>query len=157
MIVYIIWLIGVIAWNFGFPEAGPLEDVLAAMAAVTVRRDYKARVWAGVDVGEIIATESLTAAVRAVSGVIDTAAAVKATRANPETAAAVEAVLIELDADATYADANTDAKQTRRGAARFAGKVAKVHDAADIVNAGRKGEGSKTTIRRPAANTEAAA
>ncbi len=32
MIVYIIWLIGVIAWNFGFPEATPLEDVLVAMA-----------------------------------------------------------------------------------------------------------------------------
>ena len=32
MIVYIIWLIGVIAWNFGFPEATPLEDVLAAIA-----------------------------------------------------------------------------------------------------------------------------
>jgi len=32
MIIYIIWLIGVIAWNFGFPEATPLEDVLAAIA-----------------------------------------------------------------------------------------------------------------------------
>ena len=32
MIVYIIWLIGVIAWNFGFPEATPLEDVLVAIA-----------------------------------------------------------------------------------------------------------------------------
>ena len=31
MIVYIIWLIGVIAWNFGFPEATPLEDVLVAI------------------------------------------------------------------------------------------------------------------------------
>jgi len=32
MIVYIIWLIGVIAWNFGFPEATSLEDVLVAIA-----------------------------------------------------------------------------------------------------------------------------
>jgi len=32
MIVYIIWLIGVIAWNFGFPEATALEDVLVAIA-----------------------------------------------------------------------------------------------------------------------------
>ena len=30
--VYIIWLIGVIAWNFGFPDATPLQDVLAAIA-----------------------------------------------------------------------------------------------------------------------------
>jgi len=32
MIIYIIWLIGVFAWNFGFPEATPLEDVLVAIA-----------------------------------------------------------------------------------------------------------------------------
>ena len=32
MNIYIIWLIGVIAWNFGFPEATPLEDVLVAIA-----------------------------------------------------------------------------------------------------------------------------
>ena len=31
MIIYIIWLIGIIAWNFAFPEATPLEDVLAAI------------------------------------------------------------------------------------------------------------------------------
>ena len=31
MIIYIIWLIGVIAWNFGFPGATPLEDVLVAI------------------------------------------------------------------------------------------------------------------------------
>ena len=30
--IYIIWLIGVIAWNFGFPDATPLQDVLAAIA-----------------------------------------------------------------------------------------------------------------------------
>ena len=32
MSIYIIWLIGVIAWNFGVPEATPLEDVLVAIA-----------------------------------------------------------------------------------------------------------------------------
>ncbi len=31
MKVYIIWLIGVILWNFGYPEAEPIEDVLAAI------------------------------------------------------------------------------------------------------------------------------
>ena len=32
MIIYIIWLIGVILWNFGVPNASPLEDVLVAGA-----------------------------------------------------------------------------------------------------------------------------
>ena len=32
MIIYIIWLIGVILWNFGVPDASPLEDVLVAVA-----------------------------------------------------------------------------------------------------------------------------
>ena len=31
MKVYIIWLIGVIFWNFGYPLAKPIEDVLAAI------------------------------------------------------------------------------------------------------------------------------
>tara|TARA_B100000674_G_scaffold320569_1_gene267113 strand:- start:516 stop:674 length:159 start_codon:yes stop_codon:yes gene_type:complete len=31
MKVYIIWLIGVILWNFGFPNAIPIADVLAAI------------------------------------------------------------------------------------------------------------------------------
>ena len=31
MKVYIIWLIGVIIWNFGFPNAAPIEDVIAAI------------------------------------------------------------------------------------------------------------------------------
>tara|TARA_B100000965_G_scaffold2572_1_gene2036 strand:- start:457 stop:597 length:141 start_codon:yes stop_codon:yes gene_type:complete len=31
MKVYLIWLIGVILWNFGYPEAKPIEDVLAAI------------------------------------------------------------------------------------------------------------------------------
>ena len=29
--VYFIWLIGVILWNFGVPQATPLEDVLVAI------------------------------------------------------------------------------------------------------------------------------
>ncbi len=32
MTIYIIWLTGVIAWNFGVPNATPLEDVLMAVA-----------------------------------------------------------------------------------------------------------------------------
>ena len=31
MKVYIIWLVGVILWNFGYPSAKPIEDVLAAI------------------------------------------------------------------------------------------------------------------------------
>ena len=31
MKVYIIWLIGVIIWNFGSPEAIPIADVVAAI------------------------------------------------------------------------------------------------------------------------------
>ena len=31
MKVYIIWLIGVALWNFGYPAANPIEDVLAAV------------------------------------------------------------------------------------------------------------------------------
>ena len=32
MTVYLIWLVGVIAWNFGVPQATPLQDVLVAIA-----------------------------------------------------------------------------------------------------------------------------
>ena len=31
MKVYIIWLIGVILWNFGYPTATPVEDVVVAI------------------------------------------------------------------------------------------------------------------------------
>ena len=31
MKIYIIWLVGVIAWNFGVPGASPIEDVLVAV------------------------------------------------------------------------------------------------------------------------------
>jgi hypothetical protein len=31
MKIYLIWLIAVIAWNFGVPDAKPLEDVLVAI------------------------------------------------------------------------------------------------------------------------------
>ena len=31
MKVYIIWLIAVLAWNFGVPSAKPIEDVVVAM------------------------------------------------------------------------------------------------------------------------------
>ena len=32
MKIYLIWLVGIIVWNYGVPEATPLEDVLAAIA-----------------------------------------------------------------------------------------------------------------------------
>ena len=31
MKIFVIWLVMVIAWNFGYPEAGPLEDVVVAV------------------------------------------------------------------------------------------------------------------------------
>tara|TARA_B100001123_G_scaffold254718_1_gene284134 strand:- start:55 stop:195 length:141 start_codon:yes stop_codon:yes gene_type:complete len=31
MKIYVIWLLGVILWNFGVPLASPLEDVLVAI------------------------------------------------------------------------------------------------------------------------------
>ena len=31
MKIYVIWLISVIAWNFGVPEAAPIEDVVVAI------------------------------------------------------------------------------------------------------------------------------
>ena len=31
MNIYIIWLIGVVIWNFGVPKASPLEDVIVAI------------------------------------------------------------------------------------------------------------------------------
>ena len=31
MNVFVIWLVLVIAWNFGYPVASPLEDVLVAV------------------------------------------------------------------------------------------------------------------------------
>ena len=31
MKIYIIWLVGVILWNFGFPNAQPIEDVFMAI------------------------------------------------------------------------------------------------------------------------------
>tara|TARA_B100000700_G_C14240151_1_gene487715 strand:+ start:213 stop:353 length:141 start_codon:yes stop_codon:yes gene_type:complete len=31
MIIYIIWLVGVVIWNFGVPQATPLEDVFVAI------------------------------------------------------------------------------------------------------------------------------
>ena len=31
MNIFIIWLVMVIAWNFGYPQASPLEDVIVAV------------------------------------------------------------------------------------------------------------------------------
>ena len=35
MKVYIIWLIGVLAWNFGVPNANPMEDVIVTLSSKT--------------------------------------------------------------------------------------------------------------------------
>ena len=32
MKIYLIWLIGVVIWNYGVPQATPLQDVLVAIA-----------------------------------------------------------------------------------------------------------------------------
>jgi hypothetical protein len=32
MKIYLIWLSGVILWNFGFPSMSPIADVIAAIA-----------------------------------------------------------------------------------------------------------------------------
>ena len=32
MKIYLIWLVGVIAWNYAVPQATPFEDVLVAIA-----------------------------------------------------------------------------------------------------------------------------
>tara|TARA_B100001750_G_C15320156_1_gene501781 strand:- start:518 stop:655 length:138 start_codon:yes stop_codon:yes gene_type:complete len=29
--IYLIWLIGVVIWNFGVPTASPIEDVIVAV------------------------------------------------------------------------------------------------------------------------------
>tara|TARA_Y100000591_G_scaffold316423_1_gene325017 strand:- start:45 stop:185 length:141 start_codon:yes stop_codon:yes gene_type:complete len=31
MNTFVIWLVMVIAWNYGYPQAGPLEDVIVAV------------------------------------------------------------------------------------------------------------------------------
>ena len=30
--IYLIWLVGIIAWNYGFPQATPFIDVMATVA-----------------------------------------------------------------------------------------------------------------------------
>jgi len=41
MKVYIIWLIGVVLWNFGYPQATPLMDVLAAIILSLISMSLK--------------------------------------------------------------------------------------------------------------------
>tara|TARA_B100000579_G_scaffold363718_1_gene322373 strand:+ start:203 stop:343 length:141 start_codon:yes stop_codon:yes gene_type:complete len=31
MNIFVIWLVLVIAWNFGYPQASPMEDVIVAV------------------------------------------------------------------------------------------------------------------------------
>ena len=41
MKIYIIWLVGVILWNFGYPQATPLEDVVVAVLLSFVSMSLK--------------------------------------------------------------------------------------------------------------------
>ena len=41
MIVYAIWLIGVILWNYGYPQATPLLDVIAAIVLSIISMSLK--------------------------------------------------------------------------------------------------------------------
>jgi hypothetical protein len=41
MKIYIIWLIGVIIWNFGFPNATPTADVIVAVLLIFLEYEFK--------------------------------------------------------------------------------------------------------------------
>jgi hypothetical protein len=45
MKIYLIWLVGIIVWNYGVPQATPLEDVLAAITlsflSITLKKYFK--------------------------------------------------------------------------------------------------------------------
>ena len=41
MNIFIIWLVMVIAWNFGYPEATPIMDVIAAILLSLVSMGLK--------------------------------------------------------------------------------------------------------------------
>tara|TARA_B100000482_G_scaffold132992_1_gene97016 strand:- start:60 stop:197 length:138 start_codon:yes stop_codon:yes gene_type:complete len=41
MKIYIIWLVGIILWNFGYPTASPIEDVIAAIVLSFISMNLK--------------------------------------------------------------------------------------------------------------------
>ena len=41
MIVYIIWLVGVVLWNSGYPTAAPILDVIAAIVLSLISMGLK--------------------------------------------------------------------------------------------------------------------
>jgi hypothetical protein len=41
MKVYLIWLSGVVLWNFGLPDVPPIADVIAAMVLALVSQYLK--------------------------------------------------------------------------------------------------------------------
>ena len=45
MKIYIIWLIGVVLWNFGYPTAAPILDVIAAVilsfVSIGLKKSFK--------------------------------------------------------------------------------------------------------------------
>ena len=38
---YFVWLLGVIIWNFGIPEANPMEDVIMAILLGYLMQGFK--------------------------------------------------------------------------------------------------------------------
>jgi len=44
MTIYFIWLIGIILWNYGFPNASPLEDVMIAVILSFLSMDLKKKI-----------------------------------------------------------------------------------------------------------------
>ena len=41
MKIYIIWLFGVIIWNYAFPAASPIQDVIVAILFVIAKSSFK--------------------------------------------------------------------------------------------------------------------
>ena len=45
MKIYLIWLIGVITWNFAVPDAAPIEDFLVAIflsfLSIALKKNFK--------------------------------------------------------------------------------------------------------------------
>ena len=44
MKIYLIWLVAVIAWNFGVPDAKPLEDVIVAIVLSLLSIGFKKKI-----------------------------------------------------------------------------------------------------------------
>ena len=47
MNVFTIWLVLVVAWNFGYPDASPLEDVIVAIILSLFILELKCHIFQG--------------------------------------------------------------------------------------------------------------